>query len=121
MSAPELEPIGHLKFGPAGGDKPEQPGTPTFAQWCDWSKDEYRLLHHYTIPILNGDDKALEKKMRSGGDTEEMVTAFLKLVDHCDYWIDRYKAAIEVLERATARILVVAERVSETPEEGRAR
>ena len=64
MTAPELEPIGHLKFGPAR-DKPEQPGTPTFAQWCDWSKDEYRLLHHYTIPILNGDDKACQRRSKS--------------------------------------------------------
>ena len=118
MSTPELEPIGHLKFGPAGGDKPIRAGINTFAKWREQSKHEYQL-HHYAISVLNVDDEALEKMMRSGNNGEEMVGVFLDMADDCLHWIGKYKAGIDVLESVWCRILVVAERVSETPENGR--
>ena len=110
MSTPELEPIGHLKFGPAGGDKPISAGINTFAKWCEQSKHEY-LLHHYAISVLNVDDETLEKMMRSGDDGEEMVGTFLDMADDCQHWIDKYKAGIEVLNSVCGRILIVAERI----------
>ena len=112
MSAPELEPIGHLKFGAAGGDKPITADINTFAEWCKQSRHEYQL-HHYAVSVLNVDDKALEKMMRSGNDGEETVGLFLDMADDCQHWIGKYKAGIEVLNSVCGRILIVAERISD--------
>ena len=112
MSTPKLEPIGHLTFGPAGGDKPIRAGINTLAKWCEQSKHEYQL-HHYAISVLNVDDETLEKMMRSGDDGEETVGLFLDMADDCQHWIGKYKAGIEVLSSVYARILVVAERISD--------
>ena len=112
MSTPGLEPIGHLKFGPAS-HKPIKAGINTIAGWREQSNREH-LLHHYAISILNVDDATLEKMMRSLNDG---VETFLDMAEDCHHWIEKYKAGIEVLEGATARILVVAERISTKPED----
>ena len=111
MTGPELEPIGHLKFG-AAADKPLVKNITTLAGWRGRAKDEF-AVHHYAVPILNATDDELEQLMRSGDTVEENLDAFLELAEHCQDWASRYKAGIEVLDAVSARILVVASRLAD--------
>ncbi len=102
----KLEYIGDLKFGRAAGT----PGTPaTIEQWNQNAREQFELIRAIR-PILQGTDEEVERMLCEAHDPAEKFEQFLDLIELCKEWEDRYKAGVEIMGAAVARLLIVCER-----------
>ena len=102
----KIEYVGDLKFGPAEGRPVE--ARSTIEDWYKGAREEF-VLSRLILPILNGTDEDVERMVRKMDDREcdDVIT----LAERCEFWKERHEAGAEVMGAASARLMIVCERI----------
>ena len=95
--------LGNMSFGPAE-DSPIV-AEATLQDWLDRGRHEY-MLSRFVVPILNATDEELSERI----DSKEAADAFITLLEDLIRKRDQYTKGAEVMDAASARLMVVLER-----------
>ena len=100
----DIAEIGHLTFGPIS----DAPITPTtdLDDWLKSAKNEF-ILARLSLPLLNMNDRELEKIVRDANDPE----TFTGMVESIISARERHEAGLEFFTAAYARLMSVLDRV----------